>query len=334
MPSTPSASSTHFADLLDLLNFTTDEHVSLTYWPPGSWKRTVVLRPADAVAFLAKLRDNLNICYGVNPTAGPARKFQGRGTADDATRLSSLFADLDNLTVAPSIVTTLSGMLGERPGAVVTSGHGWHPYWPIDRESAVTLTNDQAKVLLARFGLLVETVARHHNCTVDPVFDLARILRVPRTVNHKLDPPVMVGYHPDNGGPLTVEAIESVLDEYGIEDIEHAAAGMGFVATPGWWGYERWAKRGIDRQINHVEFATEHERNNTLRDCAVRCFRLALLAGYDLDDIERALFDAARIAGARGSHPHTDIEISATLRGRRAYALHCGPANPPDERTG
>lgn len=325
------STTTHFADLLQLLNFTADELVSLIYWPPGDWKRTVVMSPDDAVAFLAKLYDNLEICYGVNPTAGPARKFQGRGGADDATRLSALYADLDDLTVAPSIVTTLSGMLGERPGAVVTSGGGWHPYWPVD--PADRLTNEQAKVLLARFGLLVEKVAAYHNCAVDPVFDLARALRVPATLNHKYDPPVAVGYHPDSGGPLTVEQVESVLDEYSIDDIEPAAAGT-FVATPGWWGYERWAKRGIDRQINQVEFAAEHERNNTLRDCAVRCFRLALLAGYDLDDIERALFDAARIAGARGSHRHTDTEISATLRGRRAYALTRGPANPPEGRTG
>jgi hypothetical protein len=111
------------------------------------------------------------------------------GKEEDATRLAALWADLDikhnrcpSLDVAHAIIGDLSGMLGTRPSAIVHSGHGLHPYWPV---SDGHIDPGKAKVLVRRFGRLVDVVAQQRNAKVDNVFDLARMLRVPGTVNCK-----------------------------------------------------------------------------------------------------------------------------------------------------
>lgn len=93
---------------------------------------------------------------------------------------------------------------------------------------------------------------------------------------------------------------------------------------------EGWCQAGIDKVIDKVEADLEGDRNNQLNKRALRCFRLALLGGFDLDDVQGALFDAARIAGAVGN-PHTADQICSTLRSARAKAVEDGPAPPPKD---
>ena len=101
-------------------------------------------------------------------------------------------------------------------------------------------------------------------------------------------------------------------------------------ATPDAEGVETWVKAAIDDELDEVESDVEGTRNDRLNSRALRCFRLALLAGYNLDNIADALFAAARVAGAT-ANPHTDTEIRNTLRSARRKALEDGPANPPDD---
>ena len=73
------------------------------------------------------------------------------------------------------------------------------------------------------------------------------------------------------------------------------------------------------------------ERNDQLNKRALRCFRVALAADFDLDDVYDALFDAACIAGNTATEPHTPREIRGTLRSARIKADRDGPVYPDDD---
>ena len=95
---------------------------------------------------------------------------------------------------------------------------------------------------------------------------------------------------------------------------------------------EGWCQAGIDKVIDKVEADLEGDRNNQLNKRALRCFRLALLGGFDLGDVQGALFDAARIAGAVGN-PHTADQIRSTLRRRGPRQSRTGRRHRPKDRT-
>ena len=84
---------------------------------------------------------------------------------------------------------------------------------------------------------------------------------------------------------------------------------------------EAWAQAGIDRELDLVEAdPPPGTRNDRLNKRALRCFRLALLAGFDLDDVYNALFGAAPSSAARRNR-------AAATTGRL-----CGLVDQPDPR--
>lgn len=222
--------------LLGVLGYTDNEFVSLLY-ENGAGPHTAVMAPADAVAVAAKIPGDANAFFGVNPTAGPARKKSGRGTAADVTRLVALWCDLDvkpgacaDLDVAQRVIEDLSGVVGTRPSAIVHSGGGLHAYWPVEDGPA----GDGGAVLLKRWGRLVAAIAQQHDAGVDNVYDLARMLRIPGTMNNKNTPAPVLGYE-DVGGPLTAAEVDERLTELGIgaEDDDVRAATV--VSDPTTW---------------------------------------------------------------------------------------------------
>ncbi|UOG20515.1 hypothetical protein MTX80_15395 [Gordonia amicalis] len=208
-----------FSELLELLGHNSFTAVCLK--PSGGTFGASVTESTDA-ASLANVAD-ADLWFGVNPVTGPARG--GRGSADDVTALSCLYVDLDvkagacaTLADAATIIDDLSAILGTRPGVLIWSGHGLQPLWPIEDDAAVFSGPDdraRAATLLKRWRRLVETVAGQRGAGVDAVFDLPRILRIPGTTNHKSEPVPVVATR-DVGGPLTLEAIDDVLDEFGV----------------------------------------------------------------------------------------------------------------------
>lgn len=211
------------ADILESLSYRPDEFVSVCHQRRGGDFCTAVVTPDAAPGYVAGLGSGADIWFGVNPTTGPARERAGRGRSADITRLAVLYCDLDvkpggcpDLDTAERIIDGISDVIGQRPTVVVATGHGVQPYWPIDDgDIAATFGADDAATLLARFGRLVACVADEHKAKVDAVFDLARVLRVPGTINHK-STPVAVTARRDIGGPLTVIEIDERLTEVGI----------------------------------------------------------------------------------------------------------------------
>lgn len=183
-----------FAGLLQCLGFTVGEFVSIGYedTTEGTAWRTAVMDPIDAPAYVDQLADTADVFFGVCPTKGPARDRAGRGTEEDATRLSALWADLDvkpgackNIKVAHAIIGDLTAAVGTRPSAIVDSGHGLHPYWPLVDGWVRNDDTGPQRALIRRWGRLVAAVANDHGAQVDSVYELARMLRVPGTFNCK-----------------------------------------------------------------------------------------------------------------------------------------------------
>ena len=214
-----------FADVLDVLNFSPDEFVSIGYYiGDGSAFPTAVGTPAGAPSYIAGLPADANVFYGINPTKGPARRNAGRGTEDKVTRLAALPLDLDiqpdkcaTRDVADAIIAELSILLDVRPVVTVDSGHGVHAVWAISDGEIVNGDVGPKRALLKRWGRLVDHVAARHNAVVDGIWDLPRMLRVPYTTNNKSSTaPVVVVAHADQGRPLSMAEVRERLDEYGI----------------------------------------------------------------------------------------------------------------------
>lgn len=164
-----------------------------------------------------------NIWFSLNPGTDGGK---GRVTIDSVTRWAALSADLDvqsgtkslpSLDAAKAVITDLSGMLGVEPMFVIFSGHGVQPVWPIDPE-ADQCSRETATLLLKRWGGLVKRVAQAHGGDADSVFELARLARVPGSVNLK-DParPVATGVISMGGHPIAPAEILETLNAYGAE---------------------------------------------------------------------------------------------------------------------
>jgi hypothetical protein len=234
-----------------------------------------------------------HIWFSVNPVDAnriKARGSSGRGEAEDITRLTSLYADLDvepgkcpDMATVDAIITEVSGYLGERPVMRVYSGHGQQPFWVLDRESAERLSNEDAQLLKKWVGRLVQAVARHHNSKVDNVFDLTRILRVPETFNRKDhdQQPIPVVAVLDEGKPLTVEQVITALEDFGISAQEPGPASPNGSSSQGGGEHYEWFPP--DWLIRRVAKAPEGRRNTTLYGAVKDAVRQGDLDGEMLD---------------------------------------------------
>lgn len=226
--------------LLGTLGHRDDEFTSLLYFYSDGIAHTAVMSPTDAVAAAPRMPDTADCYFSVNPVTGPARRNSGRGTEVEVTRLAALWIDLDvkpgaceSLDIAKSIIADLGIMLGTRPSAIVYSGGGVQPYWPISDGDDLAI----AKPLLKRWGRLVDAVAAKLNVEVDNTYDLSRMLRLPGSVNNKIPgQPRPVTAELDNGGPITLDLLAERLDEWGIFEIpEDTASSAEVIASPDDW---------------------------------------------------------------------------------------------------
>lgn len=216
-----------FTDVLDHLGYDGTDHLALCYKQGDGPFTTIVNTPAIIAAAAPGFPD-ADVWFSVNPVTGPARTG-ARGGADTITRLNALYADIDikpggcaDLDQAHQLVDDISVAIGTRPTVVIHSGHGLQPLWPIDDEDNATLDSPEqtamAAAVLKRWGRLVATIAATRDISVDSVFDLPRILRVPGTTNHKGDP-VPATAVADTGAPLSIGEICDRLDEYGVAEM-------------------------------------------------------------------------------------------------------------------
>src|SRR4051794_30315369 len=237
------------------LGITPDDHISICREVPGGRFRATVVRAADAVAEAVRRSANgtANVWFGLNPVDLPVTDGDvgRRGENENVTRLVALVADLDldgKLTseTIPEVAETLAKMLGTQPVTVTFTGHGAHIIFAVEQTVDADLADPDrratAAALLTRFGRLVKRVARDHGGTADTVSDLARVSRVPRTVNRKFpDEPVPVFAMPmEDWRPISLDELRDVLEALGVPEYAEDREVLGAVVSdPHGWG---WAK--------------------------------------------------------------------------------------------
>ena len=143
-------------------------------------------------------------------------KEAGSRVAENANLLKALFIDLDlgdkktyksrkEAADAFEAFMAKTGMRDLGQPIVVSSGGGYHIYWPFTEEVEVSKWKPLAesfKRLCKQEGLEIDW-----NCTADA----ARVLRIPGTVNHKFNPPKPVKILGEGTGAFEFSAIEAFI---------------------------------------------------------------------------------------------------------------------------
>ena len=102
-------------------------------------------------------------------------------------------------------------LIGLPKPIIVNSGRGLHIYWALETEIS--------RAEWEPVGLRLRDLCKLHNFYVDPaIFEVARILRIPGTLNFKADPPAPVVVM-STAGPVTFEKFRDLL---GVDAIPEA----------------------------------------------------------------------------------------------------------------
>ena len=100
------------------------------------------------------------------------------------------------------------------PSIIVFSGNGVHTYWLLEEPVAVTNDNRSwIQRIMKCYEQSIHQLGREKGWNFDPVADLARILRVPDTLNHKSHPPKRVEVIEANLKRYPLSAFEKYADE-------------------------------------------------------------------------------------------------------------------------
>jgi len=285
-----------FAELCDVLGHRDDEFVSVCQKPVVDQRFcTSVLAVDDAAGFAELLsrtdhpEDRRCVWFAPNPTRGPAPHQAGRGTERDVTRWAATLLDLDvkqgafdDIDEIEKFVDSISEKIGTRPSVDIFSGNGVQPLWVIeDGELDTDEKFDRAYRLSRRFGRLAATVAwREFGKSIDNVSDLCRVTRVPGSFNWKSEyDPKPVGAMRDSGGPLTVDQIEEVLDEWGPElapelPSDTPARGV-VVSAPDDWRYAGQTCNYVAEMVRRWNQESDRPQSGRHQWAMNRCVRLA-----------------------------------------------------------
>jgi P4 family phage/plasmid primase-like protien len=251
----------------------------------------------DATAYVLRQAETHNTYFGVGLRR--ERLTQGRGDAASIVALPSLFADIDirhneahkKVNLPPTINDALQliheAFPDQPPSLTVSSGHGIQPHWLFDTLWGLPDAEARAEVerVLKGFGSHLQATARARGWTIDSVFDLARVLRIPATLNHKVPgdivPVTLHEFHPHRRYPREAFAryalpfTPTIEETPSIEVNEHELA-PSTVHQP---GISTWAKYVIQlgQDPHHPE--RYHDRSALLADVV----KALIQAG--LDDI-------------------------------------------------
>jgi hypothetical protein len=163
-----------------------------------------VSRLAEAESFLTPLckagADDVYVGAGLSPSAFGRNR---RCDADKVAGIAGLWADVDvqgdahkkkNLPETLDQARQLARSLGVEPTEEIASGHGLQAWWLFQEPWIFQDDNDrrQAADLARRFQEMLRAKAGESGWEIDSTYDLARVLRLPGTWNHKTGDPVRV----------------------------------------------------------------------------------------------------------------------------------------------
>jgi uncharacterized protein (DUF927 family) len=170
----------------------------LTVWTRPD-KRTVFFPTTEleAAAKYSESRfDTHDVYYGVGLRKEPLPDGKRGGNADISC-ISAFWSDIDvkspahKETALPETNDEAMAFLDTlplKPSIVVSSGNGLHVYWLFETPLGIATEEHRANISAALFGWqgYINNAARERGWKLDNTSDLARALRVPGGVNHKL----------------------------------------------------------------------------------------------------------------------------------------------------
>ena len=198
-----------------------------------------------------------NVYFGVHGCKAPGSTYERTGKyAWRIGAINCLYADYD----CKHFDAGLDGIIAHLdtlplyPSVVVNSGGGLHAYWLFSRP--VVLNTPQHKARMARAQRLWVDAVVH----ADPsVKDLARVLRLPGTLNHKYSPPRVVEVI--EGDPIRrwhdAATIAEILRPAVRQDEEQQAAAAEAAkeaakhAPPSWRKLYEWALQDAQQGHRH-----------------------------------------------------------------------------------
>lgn len=162
---------------------------------------------------------NVYLGAGLSPrNFGP----HGRCAAEQIAALPGVWADIDygsegheGKAYPPDIDSALEIVSGSfpEPSAIVRSGHGLQVWWLFDEPLELDEGNrSHVRQALAAFSSVLKR--RMGQYTMDSVWDLARVMRIPGSVNHKGEP-VPVTWE-DSG--VSWSGFDRLLDAVGLDE--------------------------------------------------------------------------------------------------------------------
>lgn len=333
-----------FKRLLSEIGIGPKERIDICFGTKTSFEVTHCLATNAPGVASHKADGTANVWFSVGTLRDGIPKGR-RGAVKDVVAVTCLWADLDvtpvdakpgdkglaSLEECRAVIDEISAALGNRsPVAIVSTGHGLQPYWRLEGGEDVA----RAAVVIRRFGLFVRTVAARHGGGADNVFDLARILRVPGTVNVKFQDhpvPVTVEFY-DDADPdvepesITLDDLETALIEAGIPDPEELNGGARAAGGKGAPGR-----------------AAEPCPMETWPDSATCAYTQAMIDGWGTDiprpGLQRRQWMASQAvrlfeARRRGCISKADFAAARQRLRDRFYALHAEGLGGPVQDVG
>ncbi|MDR1628540.1 MAG: DUF927 domain-containing protein [Oscillospiraceae bacterium] len=145
-----------------------------------------------------------------------------RGGENDISHITTLYADIDIKSDAhaqkclPENIDEAVNFLNSlilKPSITVNSGNGIHGYWLFNEPYKIIGSESKNLIisLFKAFGKYINQGAKKHGWKIDNISDLARILRLPGTLNHKLKTKTMCEVISHDERRYTISEISKVL---------------------------------------------------------------------------------------------------------------------------
>jgi len=207
-----------------------------------------------------------------------------RGGIGNVEAVNCLFADFDGDKVE---ILKRVNQLPTKPSVLVDSGGGIHAYWLLT-DTVQTRAKGLRDVMIQLQARWVAFVGADEGAK-----DLARVLRLPGTMNHKYDPPRPVIFvEADFTRTFTLEELAALLPAVPSRETRTPAPAK--QATGQGSSYGRAALR---EEVNRVRTAPEHTRNITLNKAAFAVGQLVGGGELPRDAAREALINAGLAAG-------------------------------------
>ena len=272
--------------------------------------------------------DRVDLYFGVHPcTEIPPTNAKGEKRKPAAVRsqigtiaaINVLFAEYDAKDHGGDLAAALAHVesLTPAPSVVVASGGGYHVYWFLADPWILDTEEERARAVAIQAAWVA------HMGGDEGAKDLARVLRVPGTLNRKYDPPrpvEIVTWEPER--LYTVDELAGVIPE--PEPVATAPSVSRETGPVTGTRAERWARAALEDELDKLAKTTAGGRNAQLNRSA---FALGQIVGGGYLDETDTADQLAATAQAIGL---TDGEAHKTI----ASGMAAGKKEPrhPEER--